>query len=287
MTSLTELCDKHFNCSSLYEVLGVEKDVDEAAVKRAYYKKSLKVHPDRVGEEDKENATEKFQTLGKVYSILSDKEKRKIYDETGCVDDDDFSKGDQNWEDYWRFLFKKVTEQDITEFENKYKGSEEETADVKQLYERYEGDMDMIMSSVMCSTADDEPRIREIIQKMVDNDEVTGYKAFTSESKKKQVARKKKADREAKMAEKMAEELGLKNDGSEDSLRALIQKKNTDRAASADNFFSALEAKYGGKASKERTTKTRKQKKESNDEDDSDSEEVMPKRGKKGRAGKN
>jgi hypothetical protein len=31
MTSLTELCDKHFNCSSLYEVLGVEKDVDEAA----------------------------------------------------------------------------------------------------------------------------------------------------------------------------------------------------------------------------------------------------------------
>jgi DnaJ family protein C protein 9 len=52
-------------------------------VKRAYYKKSLKVHPDRVGEEDKENATEKFQTLGKVYSILSDKEKRKIYDETG------------------------------------------------------------------------------------------------------------------------------------------------------------------------------------------------------------
>lgn len=42
-----------------------------------------------------------------------------------------------NWEDYWRLLFKKVTEQDITEFENKYKGSEEETSDVKQLYERY------------------------------------------------------------------------------------------------------------------------------------------------------
>lgn len=102
MASFTELCTKHFNCSSLYEVLGVEKDCDEAAgiynscqcvnilliyillsVKRAYYKKSLKVHPDRVSEEEKENATEKFQTLGKVYSILSDREKRKIYDETG------------------------------------------------------------------------------------------------------------------------------------------------------------------------------------------------------------
>lgn len=53
------------------------------AVKKAYYKLSLKVHPDRVGEDEKENATGKFQTLGKVYSILSDKEKRKIYDETG------------------------------------------------------------------------------------------------------------------------------------------------------------------------------------------------------------
>lgn len=43
-----------------------------------------------------------------------------------------------DWEDYWRLLFKKVTEQDIREFENKYKGSEEEMSDIKQLYERFE-----------------------------------------------------------------------------------------------------------------------------------------------------
>ncbi len=54
-------------------------------VKKAYYKLSLKVHPDRVEEQKKENATEKFQTLGKVYSILSDQEKRKVYDETGIL----------------------------------------------------------------------------------------------------------------------------------------------------------------------------------------------------------
>lgn len=52
-------------------------------VKKAYYKQSLKVHPDRVDDENKDVATEKFQTLGKVYTILSDTEKRKIYDETG------------------------------------------------------------------------------------------------------------------------------------------------------------------------------------------------------------
>ena len=54
------------------------------SVKRAYHKLSLQVHPDRVGGKDeKEIATKKFQTLGKIYTVLSDKEKRKIYDETG------------------------------------------------------------------------------------------------------------------------------------------------------------------------------------------------------------
>ena len=53
------------------------------SVKKGYHKVSLKVHPDRVPEEGKEEATLKFQTLGKVYCILSNKEKRAVYDETG------------------------------------------------------------------------------------------------------------------------------------------------------------------------------------------------------------
>ena len=53
------------------------------AVKKGYHKKSLAVHPDRVGPEEKEEATKKFQTLGKVYALLSDKDKRAVYDESG------------------------------------------------------------------------------------------------------------------------------------------------------------------------------------------------------------
>ena len=52
-------------------------------MKKGYHKTSLKCHPDRVGEENKIDATKKFQTLGKVYSVLSDKEARAVYDETG------------------------------------------------------------------------------------------------------------------------------------------------------------------------------------------------------------
>ena len=53
-------------------------------VKRAYHKLSLKVHPDRVKDDKKKaDATKKFQAMGKAYAVLSDKEKKAIYDETG------------------------------------------------------------------------------------------------------------------------------------------------------------------------------------------------------------
>jgi len=43
----------------------------------------LLVHPDRVEEKKKVEATEKFKVLGRIHSILSDNEKRAIYDESG------------------------------------------------------------------------------------------------------------------------------------------------------------------------------------------------------------
>ena len=52
-------------------------------VRKAYHKISLLVHPDRVEESEKLEATEKFKVLGKIHSILSDKEKKAIYDESG------------------------------------------------------------------------------------------------------------------------------------------------------------------------------------------------------------
>lgn len=107
-----------------------------------------------------------------------------------------------------------VTKEDIIEFEAKYKGSEEEAEDIRQLYEEHKGDMDKIMSSVMCATAEDEPRIREAIQKMIDEGQVKSYKAFASEPEKKKQARMRKAGKEAEEAEQMAKELGLdKNSG--------------------------------------------------------------------------
>lgn len=52
-------------------------------VKRAYHRLSLKTHPDRVAEELKVEATEKFKVISAIYSVLSNKSQRALYDKTG------------------------------------------------------------------------------------------------------------------------------------------------------------------------------------------------------------
>ncbi|KAG9485122.1 dnaJ homolog subfamily C member 9 [Eleutherodactylus coqui] len=243
MSSLLQSCERYFGSADLYTVLGVRKAAGDAEIRRGYHKTSLRVHPDRVAEEEKDEATAKFQVLGKVYSILSDKEQKALYDEQGIVDDEaDAIAADRTWDEYWRLLFKKISVEDIQAYEEKYKGSEEERADIIQTYMDFEGDMDDIMESVILAEIDDEPRIRDIIEKAIKKKEVPAYDAFVKESKKKRVQRKKRAHEEAVEAEAMKKEVGL-GDG-EDALTALIQKKQQNRHKNVDDFMAQLEAKY-------------------------------------------
>lgn len=64
-----------------YEVLGVDKNADEAALKKAYRKLAKKYHPD-MNPGDQE-AAEKFKEASEAYSVLSDPEKRAKYDQFG------------------------------------------------------------------------------------------------------------------------------------------------------------------------------------------------------------
>lgn len=63
-----------------YEVLGVDKNADDATIKKAYRKLAKKYHPDaNPGEE----AAAKFKEASEAYAVLSDPEKRKQYDQFG------------------------------------------------------------------------------------------------------------------------------------------------------------------------------------------------------------
>ena len=64
-----------------YEVLGVSKDADEAAIKKAYRELEKKYHPD-MNPGDKE-AEKKFKEASEAYAVLSDAEKRRQYDQYG------------------------------------------------------------------------------------------------------------------------------------------------------------------------------------------------------------
>ena len=66
-----------------YSLLGVSRNADEATLKKAYRKLALKLHPDRNPPEKKEEAEKKFREMSEAYHILSDPEKRKIYDQFG------------------------------------------------------------------------------------------------------------------------------------------------------------------------------------------------------------
>ncbi|MDY0131835.1 MAG: molecular chaperone DnaJ [Desulforegulaceae bacterium] len=64
-----------------YEILGVEKDVDSDTLKKRYRKVAMKYHPDR--NPNNAEAEEKFKEASEAYAVLSDVEKRKIYDQYG------------------------------------------------------------------------------------------------------------------------------------------------------------------------------------------------------------
>lgn len=72
-----------FESDDYYAVLGVEKGAKSKDIKSAYRKLALKHHPDKVDEAEKEKAGSIFAKVSEAYAVLSDEEKRKIYDQYG------------------------------------------------------------------------------------------------------------------------------------------------------------------------------------------------------------
>ena len=106
----------------------------------------MKLHPDK--NKDDPEATKSFQTLNEAYQILSDPEKRKLYDETGIwtlwqpflillftgYTGADDSAGFAEAYNFYRAMFRKIEKKDIEDFEKKYKYSKEEEEDVLKYY---------------------------------------------------------------------------------------------------------------------------------------------------------
>ncbi|KAI4210715.1 MAG: hypothetical protein LQ351_006491 [Letrouitia transgressa] len=78
------------SATAFYEILGVEKTVSDAEIKKAYRKLSLLTHPDKNGYE---GADEAFKMVSRAFQILSDPDKKTKYDKFGGDPDNRFGPG--------------------------------------------------------------------------------------------------------------------------------------------------------------------------------------------------
>ncbi|KAI0741416.1 hypothetical protein C8Q80DRAFT_1194360 [Daedaleopsis nitida] len=73
--------------TNLYEILGLTKDATPEEVRKAYRKRALQTHPDRLPQDvspaDKKAAEEQFRLVNNAYEILNDANNRQLYDKHG------------------------------------------------------------------------------------------------------------------------------------------------------------------------------------------------------------
>ncbi|MCB5267156.1 MAG: molecular chaperone DnaJ [Candidatus Cloacimonetes bacterium] len=82
-----------------YEVLGVDKGADEGSIKKAYRKLAMQYHPDK--NPDNKEAEEKFKEASEAYEVLSDKDKRQLYDQYGHAGvENQFGAGGFSWDNF-------------------------------------------------------------------------------------------------------------------------------------------------------------------------------------------
>lgn len=165
--------------------------------------------------------------------------------------DDDF-----DWLDFFREQFNATVDNSaLDKMKKEYQGSDEEKRDVLKAYQESTGNMDRIYEGIIFSNVvDDDDRFRGYIDHAIAHEQVEPYETYTHESVSTKQKRLKAAQKEARQAVKLQENLdskkrskGKKADDGLGDLAALIQQRQQSRG---ESFLDNLDAKYGSGAKK-------------------------------------
>ena len=229
-----------FGTSDVYAVFGVEKDAGEKKVKTRYRKLALKYHPDRNRGEGEEEATRAFQLVSRMYAVLTDPERRAVYNETGDLREaeGDAGTGSENagvWKEYFAAQFDEVTTAKVAALEKTYPGSPAEVEDVIEAYPHVHGDVARLVDWVPFATHDDIPRLQTIVDTAIADGSLAALSPTNGPGKKKSTSKRKRNKArsvrdESAEAEALAAKLGLSGSGGGmGDLAALIQSKQKRR----------------------------------------------------------
>lgn len=122
----------------------------------------MKYHPDRVGKDERVEASAKFNIVHNAYTILSDSEKRKLYDD-GC--DILFTK--KTIAAQWEHYLKPMTSNAIESARQAYQGSEREHSDLIREFKIGNGSLTHLMNTIPFFRYEDENRIIESLQELM------------------------------------------------------------------------------------------------------------------------
>lgn len=242
---IAQQLEEVFGKQNLYEILCVTKDATTEEIKKSYKKLALKYHPDKGGN------SEQFQCLSIAYTILSDDDKRKLYNDTGTINGEDdtvMNRDYDSWYQYYRELFPTVTITDIEKYQQNYINSIEEHNDVVTEYQNHNGNLSKMMNYILFAEQGDELRICSIIDKAIDDQELELLPIYKKQREK---LFKSTTSSNKKVTNKR------KKDNTED-MSALINSIQSRKSATQSQFASIF-SKYG----------------DVNEEDDIDDEEFQ------------
>lgn len=161
----------------------------QAEIRKAYLRLAVRLHPDK--NRDCADAALAFQALQRAYGVLSDAERRAVYDETGVVTSaDGEAEGEDGWAagvprgdadalyHHYRKIYKRVAEEDIKAYYKAFRGSEQERDELVALFVA-KGSMKAVFQHLPCSsTARDSHRFATLLEEAAARGEVHLDAAF-------------------------------------------------------------------------------------------------------------